>query len=41
LVQVFRAAKIQGDSATFLSRSDIWNVAKKTRRKPTQGRSWM
>ena len=41
LVQVFRAANIQGDSATVLSRSDIWNDAEKTQRKPTQGRSWM
>jgi len=41
LVQVFRAANIQGDSAAVLSRSNIWNDAEKTQRKPTQGRSWM
>jgi hypothetical protein len=38
-VQVCRNANIQGDSATFLSRSDTSNDAKKAQRKPTRGRS--
>lgn len=41
LVQVFRAANIRGDKATISGRSDTWNDAGKTQRKPTQSRSWM